>query len=47
MFLPTGNNLTNEQIPSFKNLFEFYEKDMSQNSITVAKAGFEYCSMKI
>ncbi|CAI6359458.1 unnamed protein product [Macrosiphum euphorbiae] len=41
--LPTGRNPTDEQISSFKNLFDFYEKDMQQISFSVAKAEFELC----
>lgn len=39
--LPTGHNPTDEQISSFRNLFDFYEKDMQQISFSVAKAEFE------
>ncbi|XP_050520334.1 52 kDa repressor of the inhibitor of the protein kinase-like [Daktulosphaira vitifoliae] len=39
--LPTGHTPTDEQISSFKNLFEFYEKDMQHISFSVAKAEFE------
>ncbi|KAE9525840.1 hypothetical protein AGLY_014066 [Aphis glycines] len=39
--LPTGRNPTDEQISSFKNLFDFYEKDTQQINFSVAKAEFE------
>jgi len=41
MYFPTGHNTTDEQISSFKHLFDFYEKYMKQISFALAKTEFE------